>query len=98
MASAMNNAEPLAGLATLKPWLRSQGVARLRLFGSYARDEARADRDVDLIADFAEPLGLRQFTLQDEIAARLGVRVDLVTEAALASGIRYTALRDAIDA
>jgi predicted nucleotidyltransferase len=51
-----------------------------------------------LIADFERPLGLRQFSLQDEIAARLGVAVELVTEAALAPDVRYPALRDAIDA
>jgi predicted nucleotidyltransferase len=43
-------------------------------------------------------MGLRLFSLQDEVAARLGVKVDLVTEAALAPDIRYTALRDAVDA
>ncbi len=94
----MFRAELLARLATLKPWLATEGVTRLRLFGSHARDEARNDSDVDLIADFAQPLGLRQFTLQDEISARLGLKVDLVTEGALAPDIRFTALRDAIDA
>ncbi len=90
--------ELLARLAALRPWLAGQGVTRLRVFGSHARDEARADSDVDLIADFERPLGLRQFSLQDEIAARLGIAVELVTEAALAPDVRYTALRDAVDA
>ena len=94
----MSRAELLAQLAALRPWLAGQGVTRLRLFGSYARDEAGPDSDVDLIADFERPLGLRQFTLQDEIATRLGVAVELVTEAALASDVRFTALRDALDA
>jgi predicted nucleotidyltransferase len=94
----MSRAELLARLAALRPWLAGQGVTRLRVFGSHARDEARADSDVDLIADFERPLGLRQFSLQEEIAARLGITVELVTEAALAPDIRYTALRDAVDA
>jgi predicted nucleotidyltransferase len=95
---AMSRAEILARLAALKPWLASEGVTRLRLFGSHARDQARADSDIDLIADFSRPLGLRQFTLQDEVSARLGQKVELVTERALAPDIRLTALRDAIDA
>ncbi len=94
----MSRADLLSRLAALKPWLAGEGVARLRLFGSHARDEARADSDVDLIADLDRPLGLRFFTLQDEMSARLGLKVELVTEAALASDIRHTALKDAVDA
>ena len=80
------------------PWLAGEGVTRLRLFGSHARDEAAGGSDVDLIADLDRPLGLRFFSLQDELSARLGLKVDLVTEAALAPDIRHTALKDAIDA
>jgi len=94
----MSRADLLLRLAALKPWLAVQGVTRLRLFGSHARDEALADSDVDLIADLDRPLGLRFFLLQDELSARLGLRVDLVTEAALAADIRHTALKDAVDA
>jgi predicted nucleotidyltransferase len=94
----MPRAEVLARLEALRPWLASQGVTRLRLFGSHARDQAGEHSDVDLIADFERPLGLRQFQLQDEIGLRLGAPVELVTEAALAPDIRHTALRDAVDA
>ncbi|MEO7026138.1 MAG: nucleotidyltransferase domain-containing protein [Caulobacteraceae bacterium] len=94
----MSRAELLLRLAELRPWLVSEGLSRVRLFGSHARDEAREDSDVDLIADLDRPLGLRFFTLQDEIAERLGLRVDLVTEAALAPDIRYRALIEAVDA
>lgn len=88
----------LARLATLKPWPVTQGVTRLRLFGSHARDQAGADSDVDLIADLDRPLGLRFFSLQEDLSRRLGAKVDLVTEAALAPDVRFTALRDAVDA
>ena len=94
----MTRAELLARLATLKPWLAAEGVTRLRRFGSHARDEAGGESDVDLLANFDRPMGLRMFSLQAEIGARLGVKVDLVTEAGLASDIRYTALRDVLDA
>lgn len=94
----MSRAELLARLAELRPWLTGQGVTRLRVFGSYARNEAGEDSDVDLIADFERPLGLGQFQLRDEIRRRLGIAVELVTEAALAPDVRYTALRDAVEA
>jgi uncharacterized protein len=94
----VTRAELLARLAALKPRLAAQGVTRLRVFGSHARDQAGADSDIDLIADLDRPLGLHFFTLRDELRERLGARVDLVIEAALAPDIRFTALRDAVDA
>ena len=94
----MRKAEVLDRLAKLKPWLASRGVTRIRLFGSYARDAARPDSDIDLIVDLAQPMGLAFFSPKDELGERLGAKVDMVTEAALASDIRYTALRDAVDA
>ncbi|MGH7015994.1 MAG: nucleotidyltransferase family protein, partial [Caulobacteraceae bacterium] len=81
----------------LKPWLATEGLVWPRLFGSHARDEGRSGSDVDLMVDFARPLGLRFFQIEEEASARLGMKVDLVTEEALAPDIRLAALRDAID-
>jgi predicted nucleotidyltransferase len=94
----MTRADVLHRLADLKPWLTSQGVTRLRVFGSHARDEATELSDLDLMVDLDPPLGLKFFALESEIGERLGLKVDLVTESALAPDIRYTALVDAIDA
>lgn len=49
----MNLAEVVTRLKSLEPGLRAQGVASLYLYGSYARDEARSDSDIDILADFA---------------------------------------------
>lgn len=95
---SMTRAELLAKLADLRPWLASQGVARVRLFGSYARDEAGPDSDVDLLIELSRPLGLAFFTLQEELSGRLGLRVEMFTAAELAGDIRMTADADAIDA
>lgn len=60
------------------------GVRDLSVFGSVARDEATAASDIDLLVDFEGPatfdgfMGLKLF-LEDT----LGVKVDLVTRAAL---------------
>ena len=94
----MDRGELLQRLRTLKPWLASQGVSRIRVFGSHARDEARPGSDIDLLVDLSRPLGLAFFDLEDELGKRLGAKVDLMTETGLASDIRHTALRDAIDA
>jgi predicted nucleotidyltransferase len=47
----MNRAEVIARLRATEPALRAHGVGALYLFGSYARDEARADSDLDLFVD-----------------------------------------------
>lgn len=94
----MTRSELLERLSALKPWLHERGVARVRVFGSHARDEARADSDVDLIVDLSRPLGLGFFALQDELANRLGSKVEMFTEAELARDVRSTALADAVEA
>jgi len=61
------------------------GVARLSLFGSFARDEGGEDSDVDLLVEFNRPIGLFEFVrLQRQLGELVGHRVDLVTPAALA--------------
>jgi uncharacterized protein len=47
----MNRAEIIAKLRAIEPQLRAHGVAALYLFGSYARDEAHPDSDVDVFVD-----------------------------------------------
>lgn len=94
----MTKAEILERLTHLKPWFASRGIARVRLFGSHARDTAEPDSDIDLIVDLDKPLGLAFFRVQDELTQMLGAKVEMVTEAGLAPDIRYTALRDAVDA
>lgn len=53
-------------------------VASLAVFGSWARGEQRADSDLDLLVEFDGPIGWQIVTLEDELSARLGLKVDLV--------------------
>ena len=50
----MNRAEVIARLKAAEPALRARGVAALYLYGSYARDEARPDSDIDVLVEFDE--------------------------------------------
>lgn len=50
----MNRAEVIARIRSVEPALRAHGVGSLYLFGSYARDQARADSDVDVFVDPAD--------------------------------------------
>src|ERR1700730_4276368 len=47
----MDRAQVIAKLKAAEPQLRARGVAALYLFGSYARNEARPDSDVDVFVD-----------------------------------------------
>jgi hypothetical protein len=47
----MNRAEVITKLKAVEPALRAHGVAALYLFGSYARDEAGPDSDLDVFVD-----------------------------------------------
>lgn len=65
---------------------RRFGVGDIALFGSFSRDEAKENSDIDILVRFDRPATLRsffgtQFYLED----RLGRRVDLVTHKALRS-------------
>jgi uncharacterized protein len=48
----MNRDAVIARLKSLEPALRDSGIVALYLYGSHARDEARPDSDIDLLADF----------------------------------------------
>jgi predicted nucleotidyltransferase len=65
---------------------RRHGVRELALFGSAARGELRPDSDVDVLVEFEPEARASLFTLfemEDELAALLGRRVELVSKAGL---------------
>lgn len=73
----MDRRQALEILAKLKPELVKRfGVKRLALFGSTARNEARADSDIDIVVAFDGPATSKkyfgvQFLLEDESDAQL---------------------------
>ncbi len=75
----------IAILRTALPGLREQWPIRsLALFGSRVRDDAKPDSDLDVLVEFARPVSLSSFlALEGKLAAITGLRVDLVSAAAL---------------
>src|SRR5712675_284308 len=87
--AARRREEILKVLGESRELLQAFGVARLSLFGSFARDEGRHDSDVDLFVEFDRPIGLFEFARpQRQLGDVRGHRVDLVTPAALKPQLR----------
>jgi uncharacterized protein len=54
-------------------------VKKLAVFGSYARNEQRSDSDVDILVEFAAPVGIEFVDLGNHLERILDLRVDLVS-------------------
>ncbi|MGQ0533713.1 MAG: nucleotidyltransferase family protein [Caulobacteraceae bacterium] len=97
----MGRARLLEQLGALRPWLDSQGVTRIALFGSHARDEAGPASDIDLVVEFAPGRTPDLFSfagLKLELERRLGATVDLFTPNSLHPGLRDRINASLIDA
>jgi predicted nucleotidyltransferase len=76
---------PLAVIEDHLAEIRTLGARRIGIFGSYARDEARDDSDVDVFVEFEDEKRTYDnfFALHELLERLLGRRVDLVTDKAL---------------
>lgn len=82
----MKRDDVIAKLKEQEAAIRALGVAHLHLYGSYARDEAGGDSDVDLFfdRDFGQKFGLIELArLQGFLAKILGTEVDIGTRTSL---------------
>jgi predicted nucleotidyltransferase len=89
--------EVLAILREHLPEIRALGVSSLAIFGSFARDEARPDSDVDVLVEFADRPTFRtysavRFFLED----LLGRPVDLAIRGNVKARIRSRVEREAV--
>lgn len=67
---------------------REYAVSEIGIFGSYARNEQKPDSDLDILVEFSKPVGFVSFMqLEQHLQRLLGVKIDLVTRAALKSHI-----------
>lgn len=89
-------------LARIKPHegeLRAAGIRALYLFGSVARNEARADSDIDLACELASdlPIGMIAFIgMQQTLETLLGAPVDLVEDGCLVPLVAKQAMSDRV--
>jgi uncharacterized protein len=84
------------GVDELRMIAERHGIDRVRVFGSYARGEARPDSDLDLLVRLLPGHGFSDFlAFCDEAEAALGRHVDVVTEDGLSPFIRDRVLAEA---
>ncbi len=68
----------------LIPIAKRYGISRIVLFGSYARNEANQNSDVDLIIEGGSYSGLFEYMdIIEQAESALGKKVDLITRTAI---------------
>ena len=65
----------------IKQFFSGLPVKKAYLFGSYSRNEAKKNSDVDILVelDHSTPIGLQFFTYADELQNLLHMKVDVVS-------------------
>ena len=69
---------------TIISYMQKHGAEKVGVFGSYARNEARTDSDLDLMVWFKDQKSLLgMIRIERELSELLGVKIDLLTEQAV---------------
>lgn len=74
----------------ISSYFETQPVLRAYLFGSYVRNEATDDSDVDILVDldYSQPIGLEFIQMKIDLQELLSKRVDLVSSRGLSKYIK----------
>ncbi len=95
----MNTRIPVDG-ERVAQFCRKHRIKRLSLFGSVLRDDFRPDSDVDVLVSFTPDARWGLFDLvhmEDELAAILGRKVDLVEREAVERSENYIRRRHILE-
>jgi hypothetical protein len=73
------------------------GGQDLRIFGSWARGEARPDSDIDILVKLDPGRSLLDLiAIEQDLEDLLGCKIDVLTEASISPHIREQVLKDAV--
>ena len=82
----------------LQHFFSGKPVKKAYLFGSYARNEAGKDSDIDILVelDHSSPIGMKFFVYQAELQELLKTKVDLVSTEGLSKYVKPLIDKDKI--
>ncbi len=84
----------LSKLKELKPTLhKDYSVIEIGLFGSFLNNSYSNDSDIDILVEFAKPIGWNFFSLEIYLEKIFNKKIDLVTKNALKEEIRESILK-----
>jgi predicted nucleotidyltransferase len=93
----MKQDEVLKLLTAHRKEMQALGVQSLAVFGSVVHAEAGPDSDIDILVEFAKPVGFFAFLeVKEQLEKLLGCSVDLVTRNALHPRLRDEILNEAV--
>lgn len=77
-------------IQTIRRFFASRPVKKAYLFGSYSRNEADKNSDVDILVELehSSPIGLQFFTYGDELQNLLKRKVDIVSYEGLSKYVK----------
>lgn len=81
----------------IQPILWKYPIKRASIFGSYARQEAHENSDIDILVEFSSSVSLLQFvSIKLELEDILGKKVDLVEYSTLKPQLKANILKEQI--
>lgn len=93
----LNKEKILEILRNKYPYIASEyGVKRIGLFGSYAKEKQTETSDVDIIAEFERPIGLKFVEFAEYLEEILGRKADVLTPEGV-KGITIKRIADDIE-
>ena len=77
-------------LKIVKDYFSGQPVNRAYLFGSFSRNEADDNSDVDILVDldYSKHIGLAFITMQSELQQKLQKKIDLISSKGVSKFIK----------
>ncbi|MGN6604505.1 MAG: type VII toxin-antitoxin system MntA family adenylyltransferase antitoxin [Ginsengibacter sp.] len=74
----------------LENFFSNKPVKKVYVFGSYARNEATKNSDIDILVelDYSKPIGMKFFSFQPELERLLNRKVDVVSLESLSPYIK----------
>lgn len=77
-------------IETIKSYLKTRPVLKTYLFGSYVRDEADHQSDIDILIDldYSQRIGLWSIQMKIDLEKFLNTKVDLVSSNGLSQHVK----------